>query len=263
MSRRVRLVAVPALALTVAAVLVAGVLLAAGTRPGGAPAARGVAAASPSSAAAAPGDPVTRTISVSGEGRAPVKPDLAYVTFGVETSGANLAQAQSDNAARMNAVLDKLKARGIDPKDLQTTGYSVAPQYDRDNKPTGYRVANGVRATVRDLNTLGETIDQVVAAGATRVQGIAFDLAKKDDAIRQAREAAVNDARAKAEQYATLTNVQLGGPVTINEGGATPRTALPAAAPASAGGGAATPPTPIEVGEGTVTVSVQLTYEIR
>ena len=119
-----------------------------------------------------------------------------------------------------------------------------------------------MRATVRDLNTLGETIDQVVAAGATRVQGIAFDLAKKDDAIRQAREAAVNDARAKAEQYATLTNVQLGGPVTINEGGATPRTALPAAAPASAGG-AATPPTPIEVGEGTVTVSVQLTYEIR
>lgn len=250
MSRRLMLLAPPILALTLAL----GVVLAAALYSLGAPIApRGAAAQ-------AAGTPGARTIAVRGEGRVAVTPDLAYVTFGVETSGANLVQAQRENTALMTAVLDTLKASGIEEKDLQTVGYNVSPQIDREGRQTGWRVGNVVRATVRDLSSLGGTIDQVVAAGATRVSGVSFDVANKDDAIRRAREAAVADARGKAEHYARLTNVQLGAPVTIVEDSSPARAPQPAGAPAQRGGDGSTP---IEAGEGTITVTVQISFEIR
>lgn len=225
-----------------------------GTTPGGARRSSGVVAA----ATPGTGDSTLRTVSVSGEGQVKVTPDLAYVTFGVETNGTDLATAQSENATRMAAVLDKLKGLGIASQDLQTTGYYIAPQYDKDQKPTGYRVGNGVRATVRDLSKLGATIDATVTAGANQVMGIGFDVANKADAIQKAREQAVADARAKAEQYAKLTGVTLGGPVEINEnGGAIPvsRAAAPARADIAS--------TPVEPGENTITLTVQIRYEIK
>ena len=206
--------------------------------------------------AATPVDASGRTVSVSGEGRVGVKPDLAYVTFGVESTSANLAAAQDDNTTRMTAVIAKIKASGVADADVQTTGYNVAPQYDKD-RLTGYRVSNNVRVTARAIEKIGPLIDGAVAAGANRVTGIVFDVANKDDAIRRARELAVADARAKAEQYAKLTGVTLGGPITISESGGTP--AIRNAAPAAAGAAS----TPIETGESTITIGVQITYELR
>ncbi|HEX5506585.1 MAG TPA: SIMPL domain-containing protein [Thermomicrobiales bacterium] len=242
----------PVIALALAVAVGAGFAL----RPGGGGAPGRVAAAP----AATPGAAADRTITVTGVGRVSVTPDLAYVTFSVETDNAALQQAQSDNAARMQAVIDRLKASGIAAQDIQTTGYHVMPTYDRDQKLTGYRVVNGVRATVRDLAQLGPTIDAAVAAGANRVQGIAFDVANKDDATKRAREAAVADAHARAAQYAQFAGVQLGGVVTIVEaGGVAP--AMPQAVPAM--GVPADASTPIEPGEGTITVTAQVSYEIR
>ena len=215
------------------------------------------------SAAATPtrdggGDAAARTIGVSGEGEVAVQPDLARVTVGVETSGADLARAQAENASQTQTVLDRLKALGIAERDLQTVGYHIAPQYERDgNTLSGYRVANVVRATVRDLGRLGEIIDAAVAAGANRVHGIAFDISDREDALRRAREAAVQDARTEAEQLARAAGVQLGEVVSIAESGDIARLGMEARAAAAA------PGTPIEPGQSTVRVVVQVRYEIR
>ncbi len=212
------------------------------------------------SAAATPGtgDSGLRTVSVAGEGKVTITPDLAAITFGVESSGTDLAAAQADNATRTQAVLDRLKSLNIAANDLQTTGYNIQPQYDKDQKLTGYRIVNSVRAVVRDLKNVGPTIDGAVNAGANRVSGISFDAANKDNATRRAREAAVADARQKAEQYAQLTNMTLGGVTQVSEtvGGAPEyRTAAPASAAAGA--------TPIEPGQGSLTITVQISYELK
>lgn len=223
---------------------------------------RGGERPAPAALAAATPGATARTVSVAGAGRVTVAYDLASVTFGVETSDAELAPAQAENARRTAALLDRLKALGIAEKDLQTVGYNVSPQYgDNGARLTGYRVVNGVRATVRDLGRLGAMIDAAVAAGANRVHGIGFDLSNKEDATRRAREAAVADARGKAEQYARLTGLQLGAPVTIVEGGGEVpkyREAAPRAA-----GAMADAVTPIEPGQGAVTLTVQIVYELR
>ena len=216
----------------------------------------------PASAAATPGAGdagVVRSVTVSGQWAVAVKPDLAHATFGVATTGASLAAAQGENATRMAAVLARLQGLGIAARDLQTVGYAVYPQDDKEGQPSGYQVVNRVRATVRDVASLGATIDAAVAAGANRVESVAFDLAEKAQALRQARAGAVADALAKAEHYATLTGVALGAPLTIVEsGGVTTLDTATRAAPAGAGAG-----TPIEAGEGTITVQVQISYAIR
>ena len=202
----------------------------------------------------------TRSVSVSGQGQVKVTPDIATITFSVESRGTDLTSVQGDNATRTQAVIDKLKSLGIADADLQTTGYNVSPQYDRDQKLTGYVVTNGVRAVVRKIGSLGATIDAAVGAGANRVYGVSFDVANKADAMTHAREAAVADARGKAEQYAKLTGVTLGGPLQISETAtAMPYQAVPAAAPAAG----AAPTTPIETGQGTISLTVQIIYEIK
>jgi uncharacterized protein YggE len=213
----------------------------------------GVAAATPVA-----GDPSARVVNVSGNGQVTITPDIATLTFGVESSGTDLAAAQADNATRTQAVIDRLKGLGIAANDLQTTGYSIQPQYDRDQKLTGYRIVNAVRATVRDLKAVGPTIDGAVNAGANRVSGISFDATNKADATRRAREAAVADARQKAEQYAQLTGSTLGGVMQISETTAGTPEYRTAAAPA-----AASQATPIEPGEGSLTITVQISYELR
>jgi uncharacterized protein YggE len=213
-------------------------------------------------AAATPGTDSsgTRSVSVSGQGQVKVTPDIATITFSVESRGTDLTSVQGDNATRTQAVIDKLKSLGIADTDLQTTGYNVSPQYDKDQKLTGYVVTNGVRAVIRKISSLGATIDAAVGAGANRVSWIGFDVANKADALTRAREAAVADARGKAEQYAKLTGVTLGGPLQISETTTSvPYQTAPAAAPAA--GGSAT--TPIETGQGSISLTVQITYEIK
>ena len=214
------------------------------------------AAATPTAGGVA--DAAARTIVVSGEGEVTVQADLARVTVGVETSGADLTQAQAENAGRTQAVLDRLKALGIAERDLETVNYHIAPQYERDgNTVTGYQVTNLVRATVRDLGRLGEIIDAAVAAGANRVHGITFDVSDREDALRRAREAAVQDARTEAEQLAQAAGVQLGEVVTISESGDIVRLGIEARAAAAA------PGTPIEPGQNTVRAVIQVRYAIR
>lgn len=214
------------------------------------------------SATAAPAgtgnEPASRSVTVVGQGEVRVAPDLAMVTFGTETSNADLATAQRENAAGTEAVLAKLRSMGVVEQDLGTAGYGVFPRYDKEGgQPTGYRVINSVRATIRDLDTLGVIIDATVTAGANRVAGVRFDLADKGQAMQRAREAAVRDARAKAEQYAALVNGTLGTPLEIIENGATPQFGLTMREAAQTGG------TPLEPGLESITVSVQITYELR
>ena len=197
-----------------------------------------------------------RTVSVVGEGRATLPSDLATVQLGVETTDTTLAAAQADNAALSAALRERLRERGIAPRDIQTVAYQVGRDHGPEG-PRGYRVANLVRVTIRVLDTLGAILDAAIDAGANQVHQIAFRASDPDAAQRQAREAAMADARARAEQYATLAGLRLGAVLAIAETGATP--------PSFAPGGrmlAMRATTPIEPGEETIGATIQITYAL-
>ncbi|MGE5561491.1 MAG: SIMPL domain-containing protein [Chloroflexota bacterium] len=153
-------------------------------------------------------------IVVSGEGTVEVKPDTATISLGVQRQAKTTEAAITSHATAMNAVIAALKQAGVKDEDIKTTRFSVDPLYDYDTngKPpvlVGYRVTNIVTCDSQDLEHLGGLIDAAVAAGANEVNGITFTV-KDVDAVKTAViEAAVKDARVKADAIANAAGVKI------------------------------------------------------
>lgn len=213
-------------------------------------------------------------ISVTGLGKVTIEPDLALLNLGVETRAETVSEARAEAALAMAGIIEALKEREIADKDTQTNFFNISPEYTyqeiveegrRYNKQvlTGYRVTNTVTAKLRDLDTVGETIDEVVKAGgdASRIQSIRFTIENSSAAQVQAREKAVMNALAKADQFAALTGVARGNLLFITEsGGGVPVvkdfTRMEAATLVVSDS------TPISAGELEVQVSVQMVFDI-
>ncbi len=204
-------------------------------------------------------------ISVTGNGKVSVKPNVANSTIGIDVTGTSLADATSQANTKMSAVIDKIKSMGVADKDIQTTNYSVQPvtnqpkTSDETPKITGYRISNQVNVTVRNISDLGKILDAAVAAGANSIYGVSFSVDDPTPYQQQARAAAVKDAMDKAGQLAKAGGVTLGKIVSISENVASPRPVFAAAAPSLAGGGVV----PVETGEMDITVSVDVRFALQ
>ena len=167
------------------------------------------------------------------------------------------------HSARTRPLSAALHARltewGLSAREILTAGYNVWQDHDRDGEQRGYRVSNTVRLLVSELARVGELLDTAIDAGANSIGGVTFGLRDEADALHRAREAAMADAYDKATHYATLAGSTLGDVLSIAEGDAAPpqRAMYARAAPSG------TSSTPIEAGEGMVTVRLQITYALQ
>lgn len=202
-----------------------------------------------------------RQVTVVGSGEVRGRPDTATVQIGVETNATTTQAALDQNNAQVQAVIDSLKALGVAEADIQTTNFNIYPRYDNENRQvSGYTVSNMVVVTIRNLDDAGALLDQVVREGANRIYGISFSVDDPSDLIAQARDEAVADARAKAEQLARGSNASLGDVLVITENLGSPPMPFPVARAEMA---QAADAVPIEAGEQTFTAQVQVTYELR
>lgn len=207
------------------------------------------------------GTPAEHTISVSGEGKVVLTPDVADVSLGVTIQRDKASTASSDAAQVMAAIIAALHSLGIADADIQTTQLYVSPMYNYGNSQSisGYQVSNIVSVHVRDLTKLSDVIDQSVAAGATDVQGVTFDVADRSAAESSARTAAVKDARAHADTLAAAAGVTITGVQSISENSATP---WPWPTVGFAGDASGAPKTPIQPGSADLTIDVSVVYII-
>jgi len=162
---------------------------------------------------------------VSGEGIVTAVPDVAVLEVGVETQQMSLTDAHGEAAEAMDKVINVLKKEGVAEKDIQTQRYQIYPvrrwiEDENREELIGYRVTNMVTAKIRKIDDIGDVIDAVARAGAdaTRIQGINFIVDDPTPYYKDAREKAVEDAMAKAEQIATVADINLGKPVYVSEG---------------------------------------------
>ena len=209
-----------------------------------------------------------RSISVSGTGEAMGTPDLATINLGVQTVAPTASEAAAKNEAAVARLMQSLEDEGIDAKDIQTVEYSIwpeqnyDPQVDQQARITGYHVNNSVRVTVRDVARVGAVLGSVTKAGANSVNGISFGIDDTAALEARAREAAMKDARAKAESLATLAGETLGEvlQISLSSGGGYP-IPMPMARMEMADAALKAPS--ISTGESSVSVQVQVTYAIR
>ena len=147
--------------------------------------------------------PEPASITVGGTGRVAVQPDIADLRLGVAIARDTVADARSEAARVMAAILAAIRTAGVTDRDIRTTLLSVQPRYDyREGKAprlVGYDLSNVVEVTVRDLATVGDVIDGALRSGATSLDGLAFRVDDPSAAEREARIAAVASARARAD----------------------------------------------------------------
>lgn len=204
-------------------------------------------------------------ISVSGTGSTFGEPDVALLSLGVDAEADTVGEARAQAAEAMNAMLQALKDGGVAEEDIQTTRFSVQPQFDftgRTQVLIGFVVSNTVTAKVRDIDDTGRLLDDAITAGGdlTRVNNVRFTIDDPSALEDEAREDAVAEARRKAQTLAAAAGVELGAPISISEsGGPSPFFFEGAAVRFSA---ADSDETPIELGEMEVSVSVQIVYSL-
>ncbi|MBS4208013.1 SIMPL domain-containing protein [Bacillus sp. FJAT-50079] len=151
-------------------------------------------------------------IKVNGEGKISIQPDVAEVTLGVATEEPSLEQAQGKNAATMATIKHALHRIGIQDEQIQTTNYSIYPQYDFvDGKQIfrGYRVEHMLRITVKQIDRTGLVVDTAVNNGANIVSGTSFNTSHYNYYYQHALSSAIINASQKAETIAQTLGIQL------------------------------------------------------
>ena len=208
--------------------------------------------------------PAGTLISISAQGEASQAPDTASLSTGVVTEADSSKEAMQANAEQMEKLMKAIKKAGIDDKDVQTSGISLNPRYDyqpnRERNIVGYQARNTVTITVRKLDDLSQVIDALTSEGANQLHGPSFSIAEQEPLLAEAREKALAQARARAESYAESLGTKVRRIVSISEGshGGMPRPMMRAEV-AMAKDSASTPIAP---GESTVSVNMELVFEL-
>ncbi len=208
-----------------------------------------------------------RTVTIGGTGHVTAEPDTVHITLGVTSEAETAKAALEANTKSMKSIVDALKARKIEPKDIQTSNFSVNPRYRQGKSAdtpaiSGYQVQNSVRIVLRDVTALGGVLDQVIQLGANQVYGIAFEASKADALKDDARKAAVAHARHKAEIYAAAAGAKVGRVLDIVEVGTQAPRPQRFAARASSFSGDGAPP-PVESGSLRLEAHVTITFALE
>jgi uncharacterized protein YggE len=209
---------------------------------------------------------VTEGLVVVGTGTVNAEPETANVVFGVELQGDDPAAIVEEAAGKIDQATAAAVELGVAEEGVRTTGYNLWVETVRDPDsgiPTGdvvYHIWHQVRVKLSDIDRVGDLLGGVVEAGANTISEVNFTVEDPDALMEQAREQALENAAARAQQMAEGLGLTLGSPVLVMEtGGGTP-------VPLGLGGGgqmveAAAPS--ISPGTFSVSVSVQVVYEIQ
>jgi uncharacterized protein YggE len=208
---------------------------------------------------------MTNAITVTGSGSAKGAPDTVTIEVGVEQFNGDVREAFSAANATLRAVIDGVKAEGVAATDVTTSNLSVfsTSRYNPTGvEERGFSVSNTVRVVLRDTSKIEAVIDAAINAGANQIYGLNFTLSDDAALETEARAAAFESARARAEEIAALIGAELGDVIAVSEssdGYVTPfgRMEAPVASGMGGGGDAY-----VEPGQSTVTIVLQVAFAI-
>jgi uncharacterized protein len=203
-----------------------------------------------------------RSITVSASGQVAAVPDQARISSGVTAEAATAKEALAQNSEAMKKVIDGLKESGIEAKDIQTTSFRIDPRYTRprEGEPAvidGYRVTNQVEILARNLDKLGEVLDQLVSLGANEMGGLSFEVSEAETLRDEARKEAVANALRRAKLFAAAADAEIGEVIRIEEGAEVGPRPMPMARAMKAEA------VPLERGTETLAANVTITWELK
>ena len=216
--------------------------------------------------------PAARTLTMTGTGEASAVPDQVTFDLSVRSLRPDLDDALAAANRAMGRVLGALEDVGVARKDVQTTGLEMYPVYDYPSYAPpvlrGYRVTQQAAVLVTELKSAGDAVNAAVTTGgnAVRVRDIRLKIGDPDAAQARARQDAVDQATAKAQEYADATGQDLGDVLTLREVSTAAQSAITeqgiALDAARATKAYAPVPMPIRAGRADLGVTVQVVWEL-
>ncbi|WP_068502879.1 SIMPL domain-containing protein [Paenibacillus kribbensis] len=246
---------------TISTAVLAGALLAGGV-------AGGLWTGADRAYAASTAATVSSVINVSGSGEILVKPDIAYLSIGVQSEGNTAAAAQKANAAKISKVTQLLKEKwSISADDIQTSQFYVQPNYIYNEKEgqklKGYIANHTLSVKYRNLDKIGQLLDEATSSGANNVDNVQFSVENPSVYEEEAIGKALGNAQSKASAVAKAAKRGLGPLVNVTVDGGeaqifTQRENAMAKSLLDVGSG-----TEIQSGQVTVKVQVSAQYEMN
>jgi uncharacterized protein YggE len=164
-------------------------------------------------------------MTLTGQGRVTLVPDLAVIRLGVQNNGTDLEEMQAQNAQTTQTIIDALNQLGV--RDIKTFQYTIDKLYGEENGTPvdrGYTVRNILEIRTDDLAGVGGIIDVAVDSGANVVDLISFEVLQPELYYQQALNIAVMDAIEKARSIARHLGISINSiPVSIIENSVLPR----------------------------------------
>jgi uncharacterized protein YggE len=245
MPQSLRLVLVSVAIATACSLAVVVVVVAAGRPP--------VLLSSPAASSASESGVIT-----SGDATVSKKPDVAFLSVGVESQQSTAAAAQSDLASKAAKLIARAKALGIADRDTSTSGYWVGPYYSSNSQTiSGFRASEQLQLKWHTVDTVGKALDALVQEGGATHVSVSFGLADPKAARAEARALAIADAHSRAQAMASAAGVKLGQVLRVSDvtfSGYSSASFAPKAAAADT--------SQLPAGELNVTVTVEVVYAI-
>lgn len=211
-------------------------------------------------------------ISVSATGQKEIDPNVAQMTFTIETTNKTVPLASDENKIIVNQVVNALKSC-LDFKsgdEIKTSNFSVNPiyTYTKDNKRNleGYTVVNSINIKTKKVSSIGGLIDVAVKKGANRLDSLSFNLENEKNICDDLYPQVVKDAQNQASIIARALNLNLTGLKSLNAAcgveysGRMPYNAMFAK---SEGGSVSSFNTPVEPGKIKVNATVNADFSVQ
>lgn len=201
--------------------------------------------------------PTPSTIEVTGKAKIMVMPNMATVSFAVETSANTAKQAAGENAKKTNKLLNGLREITVKEVKIKTSGFSLTPIYDKDSRlrPRGYRARNSVLLETKSIDKVGTFIDEASRIGVSRIGSLTFSTDRDEELRKEAAVKAVRQAKKIAEDLAKAAGLTIKKITKISYSPHGPIRPYRMEAMAAAAR------TPIEAGEMSIEESVHVVFE--
>ncbi|MFE9409010.1 SIMPL domain-containing protein [Streptomyces sp. NPDC006704] len=169
------------------------------------------------------GTPDQPRLAVAGEAHLEVDPELAGIAITIVTRGTD-RRATLDDLTRRNAhVIDLIKSYGPAVEALETGALTLTPQlarHGRGERVRTYHATVRVTTELTDFTALGELTTRLADLELTRVEGPWWSLRPDSPAYGDVRRRAVQQAVARAREYADALGTTLAALVELSDPGA-------------------------------------------
>lgn len=159
-------------------------------------------------------------ISVSGSATVNVAPDTANVSFELSTKKKTAQEAKDANDAMLKKVNEVLKKYEIKENELNMNYINIRPYYEyrgNSNELAGYVAQKNITIKIKEIEKYNNFIDDLLKVGISNINSVDFAVEDIKSVRNQARVKALENAKEKAELFASSVSKKVVDVIEISE----------------------------------------------